>query len=169
MTVAYLNPTARAMVQTLSTAFGIGVQPGRAVLKASDIPLGDVTAMIEIVSNRFHASLAIGFNEQSLLSFTQFLLHETHLELDETVVHIAGDVAVMIGGELKRQFSAIGQDLKLKHPTIIVGYEAKIKHRIPGPKVVFPINTEDGIVFLEVCVQTFASQSEDERKDYRAA
>ena len=153
MTVAYINPAVATMVDTLSTAFGIGVQPGKPLLKRTEIPLGDVTALMEIVSDHFHASMAISFNEQSLLSFTQLLLNETYLEMNDIVTHIAGDVAVMVGGNIKRRFVGMGHQVTLKHPQILSGFQTRVAHPLVGPKIVFPLNTEDGIVFLEICLR----------------
>ncbi len=153
MTIALLNPTAHALIHTLSESLGVGVEPGKAALKFTEKPLGDITACVELVSNRFHASLAIAFNEQTILSLTQNLTQESHLSIDETVISATSEVAVMIAGEAKRRFINQGHAVILKHPTIHVGYDAIITHPIDTPKFVFPINTEDGIVFLEICVQ----------------
>lgn len=153
MTIALLNPTAHALVHTLSESLGLGVEPGKAALKFTEKPLGDITACVELVSNRFHASLAIAFNEQTILSLTQNLTHESHLSINETVVSAASEVAVMIAGEAKRRFINQGHAVILKHPAVHVGYNTNIVHSINAPKIVFPANTEDGIVFLEICVQ----------------
>lgn len=155
MACSLLNPTAQATIDTLSSAFGTFIQPGKALLKKSQAPLGDVTTMIEVTSEHFHGSLAIAFNEQSILSFTQLLINETHMEIDEVVEHIASDVGVMIGGGIKRRFASLGVTVSLKHPTVLVGYHHNISHPLPGLRVVFPLHTEDGMLFLETCFHTF--------------
>lgn len=154
MVVSILNPAAQAMVHRLSETFCLGIEPGKAMLKRSDLPLGDITALVEIASTTFHASLAITFNEQSILMLTQKLLHETHLCIDDSVESVACEIAAMIGCDVKRKFADKGQAIVVKHPSVFVGFGERIVHPTDGPKVVFPINTEEGIIFLEICVET---------------
>jgi CheY-specific phosphatase CheX len=146
---------AQATLDTLGKAFGRVVQPGRAALKRTDLPLGDLTSVIEILGDSFHASMAVAYNEQCILSFTQLLIHETFTSINDTVESIANDVTVMIGGSVVRRFAQMGHVLRLKHPKVYCGYSTRIVHTVAAPKIVFPINSEDGIVFLEVCMKVF--------------
>ena len=155
MSHTLLNPTAQATLHILRKAFNKQVDAGKAALKVTDTALGDITAIIELTHEHFHGSLAFAFNSQTAFSFTQFLINETHVSINETVKHIASDVAVMIGGEIKRRFADLGVTVSLKHPKVLAGYQQKVEHPLPGIKIVFPFNTEDGIVFLESCFHTF--------------
>ena len=155
MTFPLLNPTAQATLNTLRSKFNFNLVPGKAALKKTESALGDLTAKIEIVNGSFHGSLAIAFTEQTILSFTQQLVNETYLTINTTVKDAACDLATIIGSGVKQHFAQLGVTIDLKHPSVTVGYNQNIVHPLPGTKIVFPFNSEDGIIFLETCFHCF--------------
>lgn len=149
----YVNYAFQSVGHILSQRINLGVEPGCLLVKRSHQSLGDVTTVTSIYGDHFHLSMALAFNEATIMSISTDFTGDFHYYVDESVIDVAGIVTTMIANEFKKRLRRYGFNTVVKHPNVLCGYDKKILHPFNEPCLILPINTELGIVFLETCIQ----------------
>ena len=151
MNVQYINALLESTLNVLATMAMVEATPGKPSLKSDDIPLGDVTGMIDLSGEQAKGSLAISFSAPAILDITEKMLGE-HIEaIDATVVDVVGEITNMITGNAKRLFSEQGLDFDLTLPSTLIGHDQPLKHSVSGDPILLPLTTPSGEIYLELC------------------
>lgn len=150
MNFNYINPLLESTLTVLSTMAMVEAIPGKPTVKQGELPMGDVTGMIDLAGDKTSGSLAISFSQPAILDITEKLLGE-HIEtIDNTVVDVVGEITNMITGNAKRLFSEQGLEFDLTLPTMSIGQNSPLRHHTNGSPIVLPFTTAAGEFYLEL-------------------
>jgi CheY-specific phosphatase CheX len=149
----YLNQALHATTHVFTKRWNLPVDHGRLIFKSNDQPLADITTLCSVQCDVLHISLSLSFSETVLLSLTGDITHKIYYETDEAVLDVAGIITTTIASELRERMRKLGYHMAVQHPKIFHGFDHAIHHPFKHPKVVFPIDTYLGAVFLELCVE----------------
>ena len=130
MNVKYINPLLESTVTVLSTMAMVEVTPGKPSIKKGKMPLGDVTAMIDLAGDQIQGSLAISFSKPAILDITEKMLGESVSSIDEVVIDVVGEITNMITGSAKRIYSEQGMEFDLTLPSMTVGNDTPLTHSV---------------------------------------
>ena len=150
MNAEFINPFLKAMINILATMADMKCTPGKAYLKKSTSPGGQVTGIIGMASEQVKGSFAITFSEPVILDITERMLGEAITTIDATVTDMVGEITNMATGGAKAQLAEKGYDFNMATPVVVSGEGHKIEHSSNGPIIVVPFTTDAGDFFIEI-------------------
>jgi len=153
MNVKFMNPILESTLNVLSTMAMVEVSPGQPSVKTSELPLGDVTGLIDFKGDGMKGSLAISFSDKAIFDIGEKMLGDKMDTIDESVVDLVGEITNMITGSAKRIYSEQGIEFDLTIPKTLVGQDQTIKHSTEGQAIYLPFNTAAGEFFVEFCFE----------------
>lgn len=106
--------------------------------------------VIKSVGKRAAASIAITFSEAAILHIAKKMLPGEITRIDGMVIDLAGEIANMILGSAKTDLETKGFIFQMSLPTIIMGEDYLIAHRIKSPIIKVPFSMPEGDFFVEV-------------------
>ncbi|WP_101760605.1 chemotaxis protein CheX [Oceanicoccus sp. KOV_DT_Chl] len=151
MNVKYINPLLESTITVLSTMAMVEVTAGKPMKKQGSNTMGDVTGMIDLSGKSTQGSLAISFSKPAILDITEKMLGEAVSSIDETVVDVVGEITNMITGSAKRIYSEQGMEFDLTLPSMLLGNDKPLNHKVKGDAIVLPFNTPAGDFYVEFC------------------
>lgn len=151
MNTKFINPLLEATVNVLSTMAMVEVTKGKPTRKEGSNPLGDITGLIDLSSSDTQGSLAISFSEPAILEITEKMLGEKIETIDETIIDLVGEITNMITGDAKRTYSEQGTEFDLTRPSVLLGKESTLNHRVKGDAIIIPFSMDAGDFFIEFC------------------
>lgn len=153
MNVKHINPFIDATSDVMETMIGLRVEPrGSVALKINDLPIGAITGIIPLESERSRGSFAISFSESAICGITERLLGDPVSEIDESVVDAVGELTNMVVGGAKAKLVENGFDFDLTRPKVLQGDEA-VLHPYEGPTIFLMFDTKVGELALEICFE----------------
>ena len=148
-----INPVLETMVSVMSTMANLQPSIGKPHLKQDEIALGEVTGMMNMVSPKVRASLAITFTRPAILDLVKRMLGEELSEVDDTARDMAGEMTNMVVGGAKNLYAAQGYDFDMSSPSILMGENHTVHHAYPGKTIVMPFSSDAGEFFVEICFE----------------
>lgn len=153
MNVQFINPFIETIDNILATMASMTCEHGKPYLKEGDKPLGAVTGVIPMSGEAVEGSLAISFNENTIVKISSSMLGEEITELNDTCKDLTGELTNMLSGGARKLLWEGGFNFEMATPTMISG-EEPIKHFVDAPVVVIPFDTKVGSFFIEVALST---------------
>ena len=151
MNVDYVNPFLGALVEVLTTMAMVQPTRGKLSVKEGKEAVGDVTGRIDMRGPLATGSLAVSFSEQAILAIFANMVGEQREAIDDEVADLVGEITNMVSGGAKRVFSERGMEFDMATPELLTGSKHIIDHKIKGPTVLVPFESDSGRFYVEVC------------------
>jgi chemotaxis protein CheX len=153
MDVKFINPFLYGTIEVLEKMAFIKPVPCKPFVKRDDTACGDVSGIIGMTGDAI-GSLALTFKEECIIYITNKMLGENHTEMNREVLETAGELTNIISGAARKMMEKDNLKVFAAIPTIIFGKEHTLRHIIKGPSIVLPFQTEKGLFFIDVCLQS---------------
>lgn len=161
MDAQFINPVLTAMQEVLSTMAHIKPEAGHPILKKPDETVSgkNITGLISMtgkkeiiaaVNRRVAASIAITYTEEAILHIARKMMPMEITRIDGMVIDLAGEIANMVLGNAKRELEEKGYVFQLSLPTIIMGSDYLVAHKIKAPIIKLPFTMPEGNFFIEI-------------------
>ncbi len=94
--------------------------------------------------------LAVHFSKQVALDITSSFLGVNVQEINTDVQDAIGEIANMLGGNLKTILSDRGKDIQLSLPSTVFGDEYAVSSQVGGDQVILPFQVPSGVFYVHV-------------------
>jgi len=108
-----------------------------------------ITGMVGLAGTH-KGVLAVHFPRQLALAVTSNFLGMEVTEINEDVQDAIGEIANMLGGNLKTILSDRGKDIQLSLPSTISGDEYALTSQAEVDQVILPFQAPEGMFYVEV-------------------
>jgi chemotaxis protein CheX len=108
-----------------------------------------ITGMVGLAGTH-KGVLAVHFPKPLALAVTSSFLGMDVEEINEDVQDAIGEIANMLGGNLKTILSDKGKDIQLSLPSTISGDEYNFSSQAEAEQLIIPFKAPDGEFFVEV-------------------
>lgn len=108
-----------------------------------------ITGMVGLAGTH-KGVLAVHFPKHIALDVTSSFLGMDVAEINEDVQDAIGEIANMLGGNLKTILSDRGRDIQLSLPSTISGDEYAFSSQADAEQIILPFQAPSGIFFVEV-------------------
>ncbi|MGD9947966.1 MAG: chemotaxis protein CheX [Desulfobulbus sp.] len=108
-----------------------------------------ITGMVGLAGTH-KGVLAVHFPKQIALDVTSSFLGMEVDELNEDVQDAIGEIANMLGGNLKTILSDRGKDIQLSLPSTISGDEYNFSSQADAEQIILPFKAPSGLFYVEV-------------------
>lgn len=147
----FIQPFLDATLNVLKIQAGISAVAGDVKVRASgELPRGDVTGYIGIVSEEFNGSVAICFPEGTFLNVMSAMLGEQYTELNQEILDGVGELTNMIFGMAKVSLNEKGYGIKMALPQVISGKNHMVVSLGRGETITIPFESSAGEFRLEM-------------------
>jgi len=161
MEAQFINPVIASVVNVLTTMSQIKPSTGLPIRKkAGDFAKGkNITGLMTMVgkkevianlSKRVSASIALTFSEEAILHIAKKMMPMEITKIDGIVIDLAGEIANMVLGGAKTELEEKGYIFQMSLPTIIIGTDYLIAHKIKSPIINVPFSMPEGNFYVEV-------------------
>lgn len=143
-----------ALLDSLFTIFAtmvnLKIKPGVPVLKRAQEGMGDLSAMVTMVSERAQGSVALSFPVAAVRKVAQNMLGEEIDERGSEGQDLVGELTNMLVGGAKKTMVDQGYDFDMRTPQLYAGRSHEIVHPHNGATVLLPIQLEETEFHLEL-------------------
>jgi chemotaxis protein CheX len=94
--------------------------------------------------------LAVHFSKQVALDITSSFVGVNVQEINADVQDAIGEIANMLGGNLKTILSDRGKDIQLSLPSTIFGDEYAVSPQVGGDQIILPFQAPSGEFYVHV-------------------
>ena len=108
-----------------------------------------ITGMVGLAGTH-KGVLAVHFPKQIALAVTGSFLGMEVEEINEDVQDAIGEIANMLGGNLKTILSDRGKDIQLSLPSTISGEEYNFSSQAEAEQIILPFQAPSGVFYVEV-------------------
>lgn len=108
-----------------------------------------ITGMVGLAGTH-KGVLAVHFPQEVALAVTSNFLGMDVEEINDDVQDAIGEIANMLGGNLKTILSDRGKDIQLSLPSTIFGDEYAFSSQAEGDQVILPFKAPSGMFYVEV-------------------
>ncbi|MGE4559991.1 MAG: chemotaxis protein CheX [Desulfobulbus sp.] len=108
-----------------------------------------ITGMVGLAGTH-KGLLAVHFPRQIALDVTSNFLGMDVTEINEDVQDAIGEIANMLGGNLKTILSDRGKDIQLSLPSTISGDEYNFSSQADAEQIILPFQAPSGLFFVQV-------------------
>ncbi|WP_051553537.1 chemotaxis protein CheX [Desulfobulbus elongatus] len=108
-----------------------------------------ITGMVGLAGTH-KGVLAVHFPNEVALAVTSNFLGMEVGEINEDVQDAIGEIANMLGGNLKTILSDRGRDIQLSLPSTIFGDEYAFSSQAESEQVILPFQSPNGMFYVEV-------------------
>ncbi|MEK9712552.1 MAG: chemotaxis protein CheX [Thalassolituus sp.] len=159
MNVNFINPFIETIDNILATMASMTCEHGKPYLKEDAQPLGVVTGVIPMSGDAVEGSLAISFNDTTIVHITSSMLGEEISEFDDSCRDLTGELTNMLSGGARKLLWEQGYNFEMATPQMISG-DTPVVHNVEGPVVVIPFKTKAGSFYIEVVVGSRLKRAE---------
>lgn len=152
MKAEIINPFIKAAVEVLKTMAFVQCKAGKPYLKKDAFANGDVSSVIGLTGDP-NGTIAISFDESSILKIVSNMFGEELTELDEEVADAVGELFNMVSGQARKELEELGHSFEASIPSVFMGKNHMITHITDGPKIALPFTTDNGAFTIEVCFE----------------
>lgn len=164
MDAQFINPVINSVRNVLTTMAHIEPNTGTPFKKKrDDFARGkNITGLMtmvgkkEVIANigkRVSASIALTFSESAILHITKKMMPMEISKIDGIVIDLAGEIANMVLGGAKTELEEKGYKFKMSLPTIIVGTDYLIAHKVKTSVITIPFSMQEGNFSVEVAYE----------------
>lgn len=146
-----INPVQESVVNILSTMANLLPETGEPTLKNGEFDSGDVTGIIDLVSEQKTGSIAISFSKPVVLEIAKRMLGLDGDIPESELMDLVGEITNMMAGGAKGLLYDKGYEFDMAIPRVVEDSLDQIKHKVKGPIIVLPFNTDSGRFFVELC------------------
>ena len=152
-----IQPFYNALEQVLATMAQLNTSPGLPLIKSDSLASGAVSGLIALSSESMKGSMAISFSRELILDIFQRMLGEEHVNIDDQICDLVGEITNMVTGAAKPVLVDLGINLDLSRPITVSGLQHKIEHLVTGPVLSQQLTAGTGTATLEICLLERAS------------
>ena len=139
--------------EIFSTMFMIDIEPaGQTTDKSSDL-LDNITGMIGLAGT-YKCVLAIHFPLKVARSMTASFLGMEESEVEEDIDDAIGEIANMLGGNIKSLLSENGRDIDLSLPSIVRGSRYTFHSKGSVERMIIPFASDVGNFLVEFQIES---------------
>lgn len=160
MEAQFINPVIASVLNVLTTMSHIEPRSGLPTRKKADdfVKGKNITGLMtmvgkkEVIANlgkRVSASIALTFSEQAILHIAKKMMPMDITKIDGIVIDLAGEIANMVLGGAKTELEEKGYIFQMSLPTIIIGTDYLIAHKIKSPIITVPFSMPEGNFYVE--------------------
>ena len=153
MDAELINAFIEATLYTLETTASVQFSALEPFLKNERAARGDISGVIEL-SGDFTGTVSVSFARQTILDIVSRMFGEKMTELNDDIKDAVGEILNMIAGRLNTQLADSGRSLKAKFSEVLTGDRHVVPHLANRPVIAIPLNTDSGIITLEVCFES---------------
>ncbi len=138
MDVKFINPFIESLINTLEMM--VGITPGREQLyiKEDKMTHGDITGIIGFAERNITGSIALSFPNDAALMIYGLMTGENVAQINREVQDSIGELANIVAGGAKSELAKSGLAFHISIPSVIVGKNHAISHKVDTPVVVIP-------------------------------
>jgi len=157
MDIQLINPFVQAVKHVLLSMASTEARTGKPFLKDGACRQGDVSSIVTL-SGASEGTIALTFSEKCILDIVSRMFGDQIADMNEVVKDAVGEILNIVSGYGRQKLmQEAGKNMTGGIPTVIMGGNDMIDHRVPHPVVVVPFNTSNGEFSLEVCFEEWAT------------
>jgi len=156
MKTELLDPFIKATISVLTTMCQTEVTAGTPRTKEDLTTWGNVTGIIGIASDTITGSMAISFDNASILTIVSKMFMEEFTEVNNEVIDAVGEITNIITGTAKRELSEMGLKCNMSTPLMLVGKGVLVNQHTKAPILQVPFEIAAGKFVIEI---TFTEQN----------
>lgn len=149
MDVRYINPFLVATRDIFETMIQLPLKLGKPTIKKEPKCFYEVSSIIGM-SGLVSGSVVINMSDETALQLASGLLGEDITELDADCTDAIGEVANMIAGNAKSNFSEEG--IRISVPTVVIGHH-KVNYPSGVPIISIPCDVGNGKMLIDVAIK----------------
>ena len=153
MEVKYINPFISSIINCLEMMIGITPERKPPFIKSNSSGEGDVTGMIGFADKNVIGSLAISFPTNTALMVYNSMTGEEVFQVTRNVQDSIGEIANIVTGGAKTELAEQGLSFHISIPTIIVGKNHEIHHKVDSPVMAIPFSLDKHQFVMEVAMK----------------
>lgn len=153
MKIDYINPFNNSVFNAMDTMAGIQVERNKPYLKKDNVTTGDITGIIGLADKLMSGSIALSFPEKTILKIYENMMGEAATEITAEVQDLVGELANMVAGGAKNEFSNLGITYQLSIPMVVTGPNHTIKHKFENPIIAIPFGWDKNPFTLEISIK----------------
>ncbi len=153
MDVKYINPFINSVVTTMEMMVNTSPKRLAPFLKDNNIARGDVSGIIGFASQEIVGSVALTFPEKTVKKIYSVMMGEETNGTNEDIQDTVGELANIIAGGAKEEFSSMGITYHISIPTVVVGKNHSIVHKGGTHVMVVPFKLENNAFFMEISIK----------------
>ena len=153
MDVKYINPFISSITNAMETMLGVTVEMQPIFLKSEKLTHGDVSGIIGFGGKDISGSVVLSFPTDTALKVYEKMMGEPAMRIDSDVQDTIGELANIVAGGAKKDFSEDGLSFHISIPTVVVGKNHSLGYKIDIPAVVIPFKIGKNSFTLEVSMK----------------
>ena len=153
MDVKYINPFINSVVSTLEMMLGETPKRKTPYLKVGKATEGDITGLIGFAEKNVTGSVALSFPTATAIHVYNIMTGEHTARINREVQDSIGELANIVAGGAKTELAKEGCSFHISIPTVIVGKNHAISHKVDTPVVVIPFTLNDLGFIMEVTLK----------------
>lgn len=146
-----INPVQESVVNILSTMANLLPETEEPTVKDGPFDSGDVTGIIDLVSKQKTGSIAISFTKPVAMEIAKRMLGMDGDIPNSELMDLVGEITNMMAGGAKGLLYDKGIEFDMAIPRVVDDKQEEIQHKVQGPIIVLPFNTDSGKFFVELC------------------
>jgi chemotaxis protein CheX len=153
MDVKYINPFVNSVANTMQTMLGVTVEMQPIFLKGEKLTHGDVSGIIGFGGKDVSGSVVLSFPTDTALKVYEKMMGEITSRINNDVQDTIGELANIVAGGAKKDFSEEGLSFHISIPTVVVGKNHTLGYKIDIPTVVIPFNLGKNTFTMEISMK----------------
>ncbi len=153
MEVKYINPFITSIHNTMETMVGITPERMPPYVKDHNRVQGDISGIIGFADKNITGSVALSFPTAAALKIYHLMMGEIATRLSSDVQDIVGELANIVVGGAKKEFSEMGLSFHISIPFVVLGRDHIISHKFGTPVVVVPFKIGDDTFSMEITMK----------------
>ena len=146
-----INPVQESVVNILSMMADLLPRTEEPTIKSGEFDSGDVTGIIDLISEKKKGSIAISFSKPVAIEIARRMLGVENEVSDDEIIDLVGEITNMMAGGAKAKLHEHGYDFDMTIPRVIVDLDNVLGQRAQGPTIILPFATETGKFYVELC------------------
>jgi len=148
-----INPFLTSVRNVMETMLHVKIEQSIPYAKTNNLASGDISGIISFTEKNCVGAVALSFPKTTALNVYNLFSGEYSDRLGMDVQDAVGEMANMVAGGAKTEFSKHGLTFHLSIPTIVVGQNHSINHMPDTPVIVIPMSLNGNSFNLEVSMK----------------
>ncbi len=153
MDVKFINPFINSVVAAIETMLGMPAERMAPTVKNDSIPQGDISGIIGFAASNIYGSVALSFPTATALKIYNKMMNESLTAINDDVRDIVGELANIVAGGAKKEYSEMRLSFDISIPTVVMGNAHTITHKAGTPVVIVPFKLEGSSFVMEISMK----------------
>ena len=153
MNVNLINPFLKSVHNVMETMLQVTPVQSAPFAKKNNLTNGDISGIIGFAEKKCSGAVVLSFPKPTALKVFRLLTGLESNRLGGDVQDAIGEMANMVAGGAKSEFSKDGISFHLSIPTVVVGQNHIMSQLAENPVIVVPLSLDNEKFFLEVSMQ----------------